>query len=886
MSRRSIFLVLLAFLPALLSVQGTSAANLSFGVAMQSAAAARQVPLPIVEAVAWVNSRWEWIPQPSVDGGVGPMNIHPYDLELAASLSGHDPALLRTDLSANLDAGAAFLAHYHGSGTDLASWRPAVAMLLGDGAATEVFDALRSGASRVTNEGEAISLTPQSVPAGKAPAALPRSGDYPPANWVAASPANYSSANRPHDWPIDLIVIHDTEGSYASAIAEFQNPAAQSSAHFVVSTGGAITQMVREQDVAWHAGNWDYNTRSVGIEHEGYAWSCCWYTTAQYNASAGISASICSRFGVPMDRSHVIGHSDVPDPNNPGLYGGSGHHTDPGPYWNWSYYMATAQADANALPSPPHLMTYAHAVASSPEAVTVTWLAARSCHAPVDGITITAQPGNIVQSLPGTATSATFTGLQDRTNYTFTVTAHNGYGTDTIGSNQVQVTATTFTVTSYSSLHLGQDNDGATWVEVDPTLRITTKPTVNQYAIVSANIDLWTTRPGYNQDVGIFISDNNGSEQLFGWKESGGFAGTYSPNAAFVQTVASLLAGHTYVFKLKLKSNIPAPGGTVYAGAGTADTGFSPTRLTVHLLPPADVATSTGWRSYHLDGYNDGGFGSWVEIDPGLRVNLAGVAGETALVTGNLDLWTTHPGYNQDVGIFASDNGGPDRQLAWKESGGFAGTYSPNAAFVQAALGGLQAGHNYTFKLKWKPNIAAGGGIVYAGAGTTSTGFSPTRLTAVLEPAANVLATSNSTHYGYPYDDDGSTWYELVPTVRVNARPGVSSIAVASGNADLWTATAGYNQDLAIFACDLNAYSCTSISQYVELGWKESGGFAGTYSPNAASVQGVLPLLAGHSYLFGLFWKPNIAAPASALNAGAGTSSTQFSPTSLVVEVT
>ncbi|TMC13996.1 MAG: N-acetylmuramoyl-L-alanine amidase, partial [Chloroflexi bacterium] len=315
MSRRSIFLVLLAFLPALLSVQGTSAANLSFGVAMQSAAAARQVPLPIVEAVAWVNSRWEWIPQPSVDGGVGPMNIHPYDLELAASLSGHDPALLRTDLSANLDAGAAFLAHYHGSGTDLASWRPAVAMLLGDGAATEVFDALRSGASRVTNEGEAISLTPQSVPAGKAPAALPRSGDYPPANWVAASPANYSSANRPHDWPIDLIVIHDTEGSYASAIAEFQNPAAQSSAHFVVSTGGAITQMVREQDVAWHAGNWDYNTRSVGIEHEGYAWSCCWYTTAQYNSSAGISASICSRFGVPMDRSHVIGHSDVPDPN-------------------------------------------------------------------------------------------------------------------------------------------------------------------------------------------------------------------------------------------------------------------------------------------------------------------------------------------------------------------------------------------------------------------------------------------------------------------------------------------------------------------------------------------------------------------------------------------
>ena len=37
---------------------------------------------------------------------------------------------------------------------------------------------------------------------------------------------------------------------------------------------------------------------------------------------------------VPMDRTHVIGHSEVPDPNNPGLYGGSDHHTDPGPNWD------------------------------------------------------------------------------------------------------------------------------------------------------------------------------------------------------------------------------------------------------------------------------------------------------------------------------------------------------------------------------------------------------------------------------------------------------------------------------------------------------------------------------------------------------------------------
>jgi len=179
--------------------------------------------------------------------------------------------------------------------------------------------------------------------------------DYGLATWNPASPANYSFGNRPHDYPVQMIVIHDTEGSYDSAIQEFQDPTFAASAHYVVSDTGLITQMVAEKDIAWHAGNWDYNTRAIGIEHEGYAWTCCYYTTAMYQASAQLAASICSRWGVPMDRQHVIGHSEVPDPNNPGLYGGEDHHTDPGPYWDWTYYMSQALSYANALPSPPHM---------------------------------------------------------------------------------------------------------------------------------------------------------------------------------------------------------------------------------------------------------------------------------------------------------------------------------------------------------------------------------------------------------------------------------------------------------------------------------------------------------------------------------------------------
>ncbi|HEY2599357.1 MAG TPA: N-acetylmuramoyl-L-alanine amidase [Candidatus Dormibacteraeota bacterium] len=268
------------------------------------------------------------------------------------------------------------------------------------------------------------------------PAALaPATADYRGAFWVSAAATNYTVANRPHDYPIDMIVIHDIEGSYASAIKIFQDPQRHGSAHYVVSYKGQITQMVAEKDVAWHAGNWDYNTRAIGIEHEGFA-AANRYTSPEYYASARLVASICSRWGVPLDRQHVIGHSQVPDPNNPKLFGGADHHTDPGPYWSWTGYLNLARAYAKALPSPPHMMFEASAFSGDGTA-TVRWRPARTCRTPIESYTVVLQPGNVQVTVPGTTTSATFTGLTNDASYSFTVTAHNQYGDDTTGSNVV-----------------------------------------------------------------------------------------------------------------------------------------------------------------------------------------------------------------------------------------------------------------------------------------------------------------------------------------------------------------------------------------------------------------------------------------------------------------
>jgi N-acetyl-anhydromuramyl-L-alanine amidase AmpD len=153
--------------------------------------------------------------------------------------------------------------------------------------------------------------------------------DFRGARWVAASPANYRRADRPDDYAVDRVVIHVTQGGYASAVKVFQDPGHGAAAHYIVRKDGRITQLIRELDVAFHAGNREYNERSVGIEHEGFVADASSFTDAMYASSARLAAAICGRYGMPVDREHIIGHVQVPGTD----------HTDPGPHWDWERYL-------------------------------------------------------------------------------------------------------------------------------------------------------------------------------------------------------------------------------------------------------------------------------------------------------------------------------------------------------------------------------------------------------------------------------------------------------------------------------------------------------------------------------------------------------------------
>ena len=154
---------------------------------------------------------------------------------------------------------------------------------------------------------------------------------------------------------------------------------------------------------------------------------------------------------------------------------------------------------------------------------------------------------------------------------------------------------------------------------------------------------------------------------LAAWKESGGFAGTFSPNAAFVETVYPMSAGTTYTVQVVWKTNWAAIGATIAAGAGPIGSDFSPTRLTADVLP-SGYQSAVSSAQYTLSS-SDGG--TWHPIDPTQLVTgtFSPSVNEDVVVSGNADLWTSTAGYNQDLGIEVSVDGAPPVLVAWKEFG-------------------------------------------------------------------------------------------------------------------------------------------------------------------------------------------------------------------------
>src|SRR5437588_10292690 len=332
------------------------------------AAAHTGVPLALLLAISYVQSQWgNHGGRPSIDGGHGLMDlVHNPErdtLDAAARLLGVPTGRVAREDALNVLGGARLLgraaaarAPHHRLPRTLGGWAPAVVWLTGmrsrlaaEAVLRDVYGLLAHGGAFRGRPARAawpigrVRATPGAVPNQRTlapllpmPAAARAEGaDYPGAIW-APSP-NYTPARQRANLRVSYVVIHDTEGSCAAALNWLDGPASGSSAHFLVCQDGTVYQLAHVRDIAWHAGNWYINQHSIGIEHEGFRDSGG-YTQAQYDASAAIVRWLVRVYGlhIQLDRNAIFGHDNVPH----------GGHTDPGPWWDWTYYMSQVRGGA------------------------------------------------------------------------------------------------------------------------------------------------------------------------------------------------------------------------------------------------------------------------------------------------------------------------------------------------------------------------------------------------------------------------------------------------------------------------------------------------------------------------------------------------------------
>ena len=135
---------------------------------------------------------------------------------------------------------------------------------------------------------------------------------------------------------VDKIVLHHNGGNLTGRDCYDVWQTREASAHYQAAADGRITQLVWDTDTAWHAGDWNANLTSIGVEHADISTDPWSISDATLDNGAHLVAALCKRYGLgrPQWRVNVFPHSDFTSTSCPASLAGSQN----------AAYMARAQA--------------------------------------------------------------------------------------------------------------------------------------------------------------------------------------------------------------------------------------------------------------------------------------------------------------------------------------------------------------------------------------------------------------------------------------------------------------------------------------------------------------------------------------------------------------
>ena len=136
---------------------------------------------------------------------------------------------------------------------------------------------------------------------------------------------------------IKFVIIHYTGmQSEIESITRLKNPKSKVSCHYLISRKGHVIQMVKDKNVAWHAGKskWknfvNLNNNSIGIElvNKGHQFGYQSFSTKQIKSLIKLCKILKKKYSIKKE--NFLGHSDIAPLRK----------TDPGEKFPWKKLSA------------------------------------------------------------------------------------------------------------------------------------------------------------------------------------------------------------------------------------------------------------------------------------------------------------------------------------------------------------------------------------------------------------------------------------------------------------------------------------------------------------------------------------------------------------------
>jgi hypothetical protein len=196
-----------------------------------------------------------------------------------------------------------------------------------------------------------------------------------------------------------------------------------------------------------------------------------------------------------------------------------------------------------AVPKAPHAVT----AVAGPGSATVSWVPGNDGNARTTSYVVTSAPGGLTATVGGAASSATVTGLDSTTTYTFTVTAVSGAGSSTPSTPSAPITAvvpTQLAPVQPASINYGQslsisavlsrtDTTPATPISGEPVTVMRKAPAAKTWSTFA------TTNTASDGSINVTLHPKSAVEVEFVFKGASGYDKATAASTTVVHAVVT-----------------------------------------------------------------------------------------------------------------------------------------------------------------------------------------------------------------------------------------------------------------------------------------------------------------------------------------------------------